>query len=271
MRNVGLAASVGVRVFDTVIQQYGGKTSIASWIVGHFPAHRVYLEPFCGGASVLFAKPRSHIEIINDMDKEIIHAFDVMRRNPDALAAALWATPYSPTVFDTLTESDIDMAVKAIAESKQVYSGNRNSSTWAIDKCAAAHKPKPAVWADWFKRIRPAAERLRGVTRLCEDALKAMERVYMDPEALLYVDPPYLGHEDEYKFSVDYGKMVALLREAKASVCVSEYPEAAHHFEGWAVATKETAGRARTGAHNTKAKVKTEMLFMNYDMGGLFS
>ena len=40
-------------------RQYGGKASIAKWIVSHFPEHRTYLEPLCGSAAVLLAKPRS--------------------------------------------------------------------------------------------------------------------------------------------------------------------------------------------------------------------
>ena len=46
----------------------GSKWSIADWIINFFPEHHSYLEPFFGSGAVLFNKPRSHIETINDLD-----------------------------------------------------------------------------------------------------------------------------------------------------------------------------------------------------------
>src|SRR5689334_19469501 len=76
-------------------RQYGGKSSIVKWIVNNLPEHRTYLEPFCGSCAVLFSKPKSFIEIINDKDNRIINMFSLIRSEPEKLAALLWATPYS--------------------------------------------------------------------------------------------------------------------------------------------------------------------------------
>ena len=246
-----------------VYRQYGGKSSVAKWVVSHFPEHKVYLEPFCGSCAILFAKEPSFIEIVNDIDTDIIGMFRLLRSDPKTLAAMLWATPYSNTNWrGVYSSSDLENAVLAIAESQQFYSGNRNTSTWAIDKCPNPHKPKAKVWADWFTRVLPGAARLKDVTILNEDAIKAIGRLKDNPEALIYVDPPYLGHEKEYKHHVNYKAMIGLLDKAKAKVVVSEYPEAADYYKGWHRVDKVTAGRARTGAHNMKAKVKTECLFI---------
>jgi len=245
-------------------RQYGGKASIAKWVVSHFPEHRVYMEPCCASAAVLLAKPRSFVEIINDLDEVVMGMWRAIQSQPEQLAALLWATPYTAANWRDQPVGDIDQAVLLMAQGAQFYCGNGNSSTWSLDKCAAPHKPKPEVWADWFRRVLPAANRMRGVELLHEDALVAIERVYHDPEALIYVDPPYYGHEDEFRYRIDYPVMVELLNSAKAKVVVSEYPDAAEFYRHWNRIDRVTASRAGTGRHNYRGKKKTEVLFTNF-------
>lgn len=249
-------------------KQYGGKASLSKWIVSYFPEHKIYLEPFCGSCSVLFAKPKSFVEIVNDLDGRIINMFEQIRANPEQLAALLWATPYSKQNWrdNHVSNDKLEDARLLMAQGCQFYCGNGNTSTWAIDKCSAPHKPKSEVWADWFLRIMPAANRLRSVQILNEDGLKAIERVGQKEDALIYVDPPYFGHEKEYRFQIDYQNMVDILHESKAKVVVSEYVTADEYWKHWNRVEKTTAGRARTGAHNTKAKEKTEVLYLNFNV-----
>ena len=247
-------------------KQYGGKDSISKWIVSNFPEHQVYVEPFCGSCSVLFAKIPSFIEVINDIDEKIINMFKHIRKNPKELAALLWATPYSEDNWREEIEGDsLEASAMFMAQSVQYYCGNCNSSTWALDKSGVPHKPKNKVFSDWFLRILPAAARLKDVQLLNEDAIKVIERFKDNQGTLMYIDPPYFNHEKEYKYQVDYKKMVELLKNCKGKVIVSEYPEADSFFKGWRVVKKVTAGRARTGAHNRKAKIKTEVLYMNFE------
>ncbi len=51
-----------------VIKYPGSKWSIANWIIQFFPEHHSYVEPFFGSGAVLFNKPRSNIETVNDLD-----------------------------------------------------------------------------------------------------------------------------------------------------------------------------------------------------------
>ena len=52
---------------------------LAPWIISYFPEHRVYVEPFGGGGSVLLRKPRAHAEVYNDLDGEVVNMFRVAR------------------------------------------------------------------------------------------------------------------------------------------------------------------------------------------------
>jgi DNA adenine methylase len=246
-------------------RQYGGKASIAKWIVSHFPEHRIYMEPCCASAAVLLAKPKSFIEIINDLDDRIMTMWQAIKSQPERLAALLWATPYATANWRSLPPpGDVEQAVLLMAEGVQFYCGNGNTSTWAIDKCNTPHKPKSSVWSDWFLRVLPAANRVRDVQLLHEDCLKAIERVYQKgTDTLIYIDPPYVGHEGEYRYRIDYPAMVELLRQANARVMVSESPAAAGYFADWNRIERDirrSCGRDR----RKEISNKTEVLFTNF-------
>lgn len=84
-----------------VLRYHGGKWKLAEWIIGHFPPHSVYVEPFGGAASVLIQKPRSYSECYNDLDSEVVNVFRVLRDSESAerLTAALNYVdpPYLPS------------------------------------------------------------------------------------------------------------------------------------------------------------------------------
>ena len=63
----------------------GSKWSIADWIINFFPEHHSYLEPFFGSGAVLFNKPRSHIETINDLDGNVVTSLSASRKTRNAL------------------------------------------------------------------------------------------------------------------------------------------------------------------------------------------
>jgi DNA adenine methylase len=57
------------------VSYYGGKQQLASIILGLIPEHRLYCEPFLGGAAVFFAKEPSPVEVINDTNGQLINFY----------------------------------------------------------------------------------------------------------------------------------------------------------------------------------------------------
>lgn len=82
------------------LRYYGGKYSIAPWIISHFPPHTNYLEPCSGGASVILAKPRSKLETINDIDGDVFNFFRVLRDQPDELIRRIHLTPWARAEYE---------------------------------------------------------------------------------------------------------------------------------------------------------------------------
>ena len=79
---------------------FGGKSRLAPWIASLLPAHRTYVEPYFGSGAVLFAKPPSHTEIVNDLDGEIVNFFRMLRDRLDDLERACLLTPYAREEYD---------------------------------------------------------------------------------------------------------------------------------------------------------------------------
>lgn len=59
-----------------IMKYPGSKWSLSNWIISRFPDHHSYLEPFFGSGAVLFNKPRSNIETVNDLDGNVVNFLD---------------------------------------------------------------------------------------------------------------------------------------------------------------------------------------------------
>lgn len=79
----------------SVLRYPGSKWRLAKKICGMIPEHKSYLEPYFGSGAVFFTKPPSRIETINDLDMDVVNLFACLRKNPNKLAAMIYATPYA--------------------------------------------------------------------------------------------------------------------------------------------------------------------------------
>lgn len=77
-----------------------------------------YREPFVGGGSVFFSKPKSEFNILNDIDSELITTYRVMQ-NPELrerLIERVKDETASPErwkeVLELVPQSDLDIAFK---------------------------------------------------------------------------------------------------------------------------------------------------------------
>ena len=82
-------------VKKTPITYYGGKQRMAEMIVSLMPEHKLYCEPFVGGAAVFFAKAPSQMEVINDLNGEVVNFYRVCAGDFQKLEKLIQATPHS--------------------------------------------------------------------------------------------------------------------------------------------------------------------------------
>lgn len=258
-----------------VLRWHGGKWLLASWIIGHFPAHRVYVEPFGGAASVLLRKPRSYAEIYNDLDGEAVNLFRVLRDSERAarLIEVLRLTPFAREEFASsysLTDEPIERARRLVVLSFMGFGSNahaRHPTGFRSNSNRSGTTPAHD-WRNYPDSLCAIVQRLSGVVIENRDAGAVMLK-HDGPETLHYADPPYLhetrsqGHNPEtrgYAHEMtddDHRRMLELLRSLRGMVVLSGYPSALYDdaLPGWR--------RVSRAAHADGARDRTEVLWLN--------
>lgn len=259
---------------NTVIKYPGSKWSLADWIIRFFPKHHTYLEPFFGSGAVLFNKPRSCIETVNDLDGNVTNFFRWVKDDPEKLAHEIYYTPYARQVYEEASiEAPADSLANAANFCIRCNMGHGFRTTgekvgWKTDIQGRERAYAAKEWCELPEKIIQAAERLRGVQIENRPALDLIRR-YNHKKVLIYLDPPYMPgtrHGKQYRCEMYSQKAHEELLEAvlthKGPVLISGYATELYQdlLKHWH--REETSCRTQSG------KVKTENLWMNFKPEG---
>ncbi|GFK95462.1 hypothetical protein NNJEOMEG_03325 [Fundidesulfovibrio magnetotacticus] len=181
-----------------VLRYHGGKSRLALWIIGHFPAHRVYVEPYGGAASVLMRKSPTHCDVYNDLDASVVNVFRVLRDSTRAreLERLLRLTPFSRVEFERAQEPCADPVEQARRTVIRMAMGmgsdaiHRKRRTGFRSRREGDRSPAHD-FAAYPQLLECFSHRLRTVTVEMLPALEVIER-YDGGRTLFYVDPPYV-------------------------------------------------------------------------------
>jgi len=266
------ALSVGRSVSRPLLRYHGGKWKLAPWILSHFPAHRVYVEPFGGGASVLLKKQPSYAEIYNDLDSDIVNLFRVARDQGDALQRVLALTPFAREEFELAwepcTQDALERArrtvVRACMGRDSASSTAGRPSSFRVYVGDKRRAPTMQDWANYPQALDAIVARLRCVAIENRDAHSVMS-AYDGQDTLFYVDPPYVAatRDDsgrDYRFEMtdaEHQALLVFICSLQGMVVLSGYDcELYNDFlKGWAKVTKKTFADG--------AKARTEVLWLS--------
>lgn len=198
---------------DSFIKWMGGKSKMRENIISMIPAHKTYIELFAGGSWVLFAKPKSQIEVINDIDDNLINLYMTVRDNPENFIEEFNKLPISETLFKEFAMLEgntsvvvdgecipsVDLAIKTYFVLMNSFNGIISETpTFAISNSKRAGSVKFHK-TDWDM----VKNRLKEVTILNRDFRNVIEK-YDSPESFFYLDPPYTCAVDNshyYRFT----------------------------------------------------------------------
>lgn len=252
-----------------VIKYPGSKWSIARWIINFFPEHHSYLEPFFGSGAVLFNKPRSHIETVNDLDGNVVNLFEWIRQDPERLAHEIYYTPYARQVYeDAFAAVPADSLQKAVNFYIRLNMGygfrtNGEKVGWKNDIQGRERSYASKDWCDLPEKIMQAAERLRGVQIENRPAVEVMQR-FNYPNVLIYLDPPYVlstRHGKQYRYEMDdaaHNDLLDVSLAHRGPVLISGYDNELYNerLKNW--------HREETFCYSQVKSKKKEVLWMNF-------
>ena len=252
-----------------VMKYPGSKWSIAKWIISFFPKHHSYLEPFFGSGAVLFNKPRSNIETVNDLDGNVVNLFEWIRKDPERLARAIYFTPYARQVYDEafkgVPEDSFEKAVNFYIRLNMGHGFRTNGGKvgWKNDVQGREKAYAAREWRDLPDKIIQASERLRGVQFENRPATELINR-FNFPNVLVYADPPYVlstRHGKQYRHEMEdwqQEELLDALMAHKGPVLLSGYDNQLYNsrLKGW--------HREEKNSYSQVGSKKREILWMNF-------
>jgi len=244
----------------------GGKNRLATKIISMLPEHTTYVEPFAGGAQVLFHKTPSEVEVLNDLDYDIINFFRVCQWHYEELIRYLRFCLASRRLHELHVKSD-PATLTDIQRAGRFFYLQKNSFGGLVLK----RKFHYGVG-------QPSNYNLERIPQIIEQAHRRLQRVQIEslpyeqilkrydrPATLFYLDPPYWGPK-LYRFNFteeDFRILAERLRllQGRFILSLNDRPEVRDTFHGFRIATCKIAYTAK---RDTSKRFR-ELLITNFD------
>lgn len=231
---------------------YGGKGKMAKRILPLIPPGKVYVEPYCGAASLFWHRRPAEVEVLNDLHGEIVNLFRVLqdRRQFVRLRHRLTWTPYSFDEFKrALAGEEHDPVGRAWAffvRQGQGFSGLAKSpGNWS--RAFVSNRGMVANASRWRARIGMLRHWHDRLTRVQIDNRDAIEciRYWDSPDTVFYLDPPYVhetrvkGGRNSYEHEMSdrqHEALIATLLEIRGRAVLSGYESRLYQpleYAGW--------------------------------------
>ena len=226
-----LEVPIDWREWLAIAPYFGGRRFVIPYLARFVPPHRVYVEVFGGMASFLLNKPKSPIEVYNDIDGDLVRLFMTVRDRWLLPSRELFERWRDAWVRGWRPEDDCEFAAVMIYLHRMSYgglivkgfAGGTSSAARAIvpGYVGAEAVSKGKLMLDSHERVYRWLKRLhQRLSRVMIERLDYREciRKYDSPETFFYLDPPHIGNESSYDGGFtpkDHERLYNLLTKVK--------------------------------------------------------
>lgn len=245
----------------------GGKSQLTSTIIPLIPEHTCYVEVFAGGAWVLFRKPESKAEIINDINLDLVTLYRVLQNHKRAFVDYFENWLVSRADFERLrgidpaTLTDIQRAARFFYLVKTSFGAKTVKPTFGVARTAKPRLNLLTLDAD-LEAVHQRLARVYIENRPYADLI----RLHDTAKTFFYLDPPYWDCEDDYGKGVfgkaDFERLRNELAgcQAKWLVSINDVQQIRALFKGFNIREVQTTYSLSA----TQLKPVTELLISNY-------
>lgn len=221
------------QMINSPFKWVGGKSRFRKDIISLFPEHSCYIELFSGAAWVLFGKKPSPVEVLNDIDKELVNFFRVIKYKPEEFMKSFDLELVSRDEFerlanlDTTTLTDIERAHRFYYIIMAGWGGELNYPRFQTSITDGGHGNRLIGALKFLReRIEPVYQRLQKVVVENLDWKTCFHR-YDRPGTLMYIDPPYPDNKCNYAHNMrsweEHVDLSKVLKDAKCKWILSSY------------------------------------------------
>ena len=265
------------KMLNSPIRWVGGKSRFRKFIVPLIPTHSCYVEPFAGGAWVLFGKPPSPVEVLNDIDQELINFFRVLKQKPEELIASFEWELVSRAEFTRLANSD-PTTLQDVERAHRFYylimagwGGELDYPRFQTSISDGGHGNRLiGALKHLRQRLEPVYDRLKTViieNLSWEDCLDR----YDEARTVMYIDPPYPQNGCNYKYNMqdweDHRRLANRLAQTKCKWILSSYDIAEMHslYDGYNIIPVQTISGMNQKKNGSERVVNREVLITNFN------
>ena len=221
------------------ISQPGAKYFLRNKIFELLPEHSSYIEVFGGTGTILLGKPKSKIEVFNDINSNIAGFFAVVKDTVKcrSLIDILDFMPYSRRLWNVLKtkwklgnipQDEIQKVAEWFYVSRLSFSADRNGG-FATASVSTLRNPC-VTFRNIINDLERVSQRLRNVIIECLDFRQVIQK-YDSPGSLFLVDCPYLLDVPDkskryygYDFGInDHKELCDILNNIRGMAVVTHY------------------------------------------------
>jgi DNA adenine methylase len=182
--------------------------------------HDEYREPFVGGGSVFFNKPKASFNWVNDLDEELMITYRTLQQEHlrNQLISMVENEPANKSrwreIFEFEPKDDLEIAYRYYYLNRTSFSGKMVSPGWG-------YRPKRSLPPErWHERIIPAGNKLESVICTNVDFSEVIKEESKGENVLMYIDPPYYSPPKRKHYrhgfdTTDHERLCATLMQSK--------------------------------------------------------